>query len=423
MPDGLAGLGKRSQEAASRSAARNSSGTLAEEKMGYNKDKRVDTRNMDAQGFRNEAGGNSTVQNFTTFGKSKFDGIPRPEEEYIDRKWEDNEKSKEIVDNKQRDKHKEEDNKRFEKEKDRKKKKEEKKNKEKVKIEAESKKTEVEMPRDLAKDDLVGVTSNKGTGFLKDVRNSVITDGNIKKRKDMTTNGFFLENETRPIKMARLTPHQSTENGRKLEASRTPSASASNKHVVSNSVRLDKGERLINGMIEAQKSLSPKPITPSTMMGDQHAMIDTQKLLSSRPIMSSTMIGDQHAMIEAQKSLSSKRITSSTMISDHAEGSKTSLHNSKYSNKAPPEPKMEDPMAEAARRPPHPDSKYLNELLTVPKLVDWSENDDQDWLFSKQLPSTKRKSGSVLVEEQHVWSEAVLIESADVCAMPYVIPY
>ncbi|XP_073126981.1 uncharacterized protein [Henckelia pumila] len=390
LPEGLAGSDKRSQEEASRSAARNSSGTLAEEKMGYNKDKRVDIRKMDAQGLRNEVGGNSTVQNFATFGKSKVDGIPRPEEEYIDRRLEDKEKPKDIGDNKQRDKHKDKgkdrdkhkdkdrdkDSKRVEKEKDRKKKKEEKKNKEKVKVETESKKIEEEKPRDLVNNELVGVTSNKGTDFPKDVRNSDIPDGNIKKRKDMATNGFFLENETRPIKMPRLTPHQSTENGRKLEAYQTPSASASNKHVVPNSVRLDKGERLINGMVEAQKSSSSKPITSSAMIGDQ--------------------------------------VT---------EGSKVSRHNSSHSNKAPPEPKMEDPISEVTRRPPHPDSKYLNEVLTVPKLGDLSENDDQDWLFSKQPPSTKMKSESVLVEEHCVWSEAVLIEPADICAMPYVIPY
>ncbi|XP_075504844.1 uncharacterized protein LOC142542221 [Primulina tabacum] len=378
LPEGLAGLDKSCQETASRSA-RNSSGTLAEEKMSYNKDKRVDTRKMDAQGVRNETGGNSTVQNFATFGKSKVDGIPRPEEGNIDSRREDKEKSKEIGDNKHRDKHKDKDKvgKRVEKEKDRKKKKEEKKIKEKLKVETESKKTEEEKPRDLANNDLVGVTSNKGTDFLKDVKNSIITDGNIKKRKDMATNGFFLANETRPMKMPRPTPHQSTENGRKLETYRTPSASASNKHVVPSSVLHDKGERLINGMIEAQKSSSSKPITSSTMISDQLN-----------------------------------------------EGSKVSLHNSSYLNKAPPEPKMEDPIAEATRRPPHPDSKYLNEVLTVPKLGDWSEHDDQGWLFSKQQPpSTRMKSESVLVTEQHVWSKAVVIKSADVCAMPYVVPF
>lgn len=81
-------------------------------------------------------------------------------------------------------------------------------------------------------------------------------------------------------------------------------------------------------------------------------------------------------------------------------------------------------MAEASKRPPHPDSKYLAEVLTVPTM-DWSEIDDQEWLFTKAGPARKPDLEPVRVdnEDQHVWSEAVHIDSADVCALPYVIPY
>lgn len=131
-----------------------------------------------------------------------------------------------------------------------------------------------------------------------------------------------------------------------------------------------------------------------------------------------------NGIIEAQKpSPSMPKPSVPTVVSD-AEASKIPHHDSHYLNKALKVPKMEDLIGEASRRPPHPDSKYLVEVLTVPKMEDWSENDDQEWLFSKKGPSSKPKVESVGVKEDpHVWSEAVHIESADVCALPYVIPY
>lgn len=75
-------------------------------------------------------------------------------------------------------------------------------------------------------------------------------------------------------------------------------------------------------------------------------------------------------------------------------------------------------------KPPHPDSKYLSQILTVP-IVEWSGFDDQEWLFgSKDNNAKKPRSSSSLVEvETQVWAEAIRVESADVTALPYVIPY
>lgn len=88
-------------------------------------------------------------------------------------------------------------------------------------------------------------------------------------------------------------------------------------------------------------------------------------------------------------------------------------------------PKMKDHSAEdTPRKAPHPDSKYLSHILTVPKMGDWSESDDQEWLFSKKGPPKRAHLELHGVnEEPRVWSEAVHIESADVYALPYVIPY
>ena len=80
---------------------------------------------------------------------------------------------------------------------------------------------------------------------------------------------------------------------------------------------------------------------------------------------------------------------------------------------------------EVSVKPPHPDSKYLSQVLSVPKMEEWSDFDDQSWLFhSNESQSKKPKVGFSEVDEApQVWAEALQIESADVCALPYVIPY
>ncbi|XP_022722554.1 myb-like protein X [Durio zibethinus] len=80
---------------------------------------------------------------------------------------------------------------------------------------------------------------------------------------------------------------------------------------------------------------------------------------------------------------------------------------------------------EVSLKPPHPDSKYLSQVLSVPKMEKWSDFDDQSWLFhSNESQSKKPKVGfSKIDEAPQVWAEALQIESADVCALPYVIPY
>lgn len=73
-----------------------------------------------------------------------------------------------------------------------------------------------------------------------------------------------------------------------------------------------------------------------------------------------------------------------------------------------------------ALKPPHPDIKYLTHLLSVPKMTEWCDLDDQEWLFQSKKPKV---GCSIEDEAPQVWAEAVPIESADVCALPYVIPY
>jgi hypothetical protein len=78
-----------------------------------------------------------------------------------------------------------------------------------------------------------------------------------------------------------------------------------------------------------------------------------------------------------------------------------------------------------SRKQPHPDSKYLLEVLSVPKMEELPDFEDQEWLFqSTNFPTKKLQVGfSGIDETQQVWSEALQIGSADVYALPYVIPY
>lgn len=84
-----------------------------------------------------------------------------------------------------------------------------------------------------------------------------------------------------------------------------------------------------------------------------------------------------------------------------------------------------DPVAEASARPPHPDSKYLRQVYSVPKMEEWPDVDNQEWLFGSHCSQERKPTveSSEVGETLHVWAEALHIEPADVCALPYVIPY
>ncbi|CAL5214084.1 unnamed protein product [Lathyrus oleraceus] len=82
------------------------------------------------------------------------------------------------------------------------------------------------------------------------------------------------------------------------------------------------------------------------------------------------------------------------------------------------------PVIEASTKPPHPDTKYLNHIYSVPK-VEWSVLDDQEWLFDSSISQERKPmvKSSDDGETPQVWAEAVHLKPADVFALPYVIPY
>ncbi|KAL1807138.1 hypothetical protein DCAR_0832994 [Daucus carota subsp. sativus] len=103
----------------------------------------------------------------------------------------------------------------------------------------------------------------------------------------------------------------------------------------------------------------------------------------------------------------------------------TGPHQVPTSEAAKPPPVIAEHIAEASRKPPHPDMKYLSKVLTVPQMDEWSDVDDQAWLFNnKDSLLNKSEVDPVGVNQgQQVWAETLRIESADVFALPYVIPY
>lgn len=83
--------------------------------------------------------------------------------------------------------------------------------------------------------------------------------------------------------------------------------------------------------------------------------------------------------------------------------------------------------SEASVKPPHPDSKYLSQILCIPHMVEeWSDNHEQEWLFNSNCVESKNPkvaSSTGFEGTPEVWAEALHIESADMLALPYVVPY
>ncbi|KAG2318175.1 hypothetical protein Bca52824_021297 [Brassica carinata] len=84
----------------------------------------------------------------------------------------------------------------------------------------------------------------------------------------------------------------------------------------------------------------------------------------------------------------------------------------------------------SAKKRPHSDLKYLEQILNVPKreeLHKVDETEEQEWLFGqtglKLLKKPKTVSTASLDETLQVWNQTLSIESADVVALPYVVPF
>ncbi|XP_062174359.1 DEAD-box ATP-dependent RNA helicase 42 isoform X3 [Alnus glutinosa] len=216
--------------------------------------------------------------------------------------------------------------------------------------------------------------------------NSTFGEGNLGKRKELHKNGPLLDNGLRPHKLLR--PVSSSEpvmeNGRKLEPCQTDIASTSGRQGAAGNGIVDIKEHRLNGLVGPQRPNACSMRSSSTIIP-----VNENGEASAKP-----------PLVRPQRPNANAARSSSTTLQVNDNG-------------------------EAFSKPPHPDSKYLIQILSIPKVEELSDIDDQEWLFSSNcLQSKKSKAGSPRVEgTQHVWAEAFQIESADVYALPYVIPY
>ncbi|XP_019174779.1 PREDICTED: glutamic acid-rich protein [Ipomoea nil] len=362
-------------------------------------EKRVGNSVMGAQATWNGSvfSGNATVPNFSGASKSKVEGMPRPLEENNERK-EVKEKPKrgdeKLGHKKEKEKtkggdeklgHKSKDNDRDKKSQ---KKDKDREKKEKVKEKNKLKNSEQDRFRNNSKNDSIAVTNSK-TLHISGDNNDAALEGNIRKRKDIESNGFLHESESRPAKLPRHIPNETIENGSKVEPPQTPHLYTSARQGGGSNLKVVNTDHRINGTIQGQLLSGSKP----------------------KP---SPMITDNCQIAEA-----SRKPPCSDEIAEACKKPHHPYHQIHETSKKPPQPNQ---ITETLKKPPHPDLKYLSQILSVPKMDEWNEYDDQEWLVGSKDSSGGMKPKDIPNEEQRVWSEALYI-SPEIVALPYVIPY
>ncbi|KAI8538110.1 hypothetical protein RHMOL_Rhmol09G0076900 [Rhododendron molle] len=387
----------------------------------------------------------------------KIDGQGRLFETSNERRMEEKENSKEVKGDKKRgDKRKNKDKEKKSHGKD----KEREKEKKKVEV-SENKSEDQDKYKDRIKNDLHRAQDIKMLHVFKNGDSNTGTEGNLKKRKEFEPNGFLHETDIRPSKMPRPSPHPSTENGRKLVPCRPPMLSSSDCLGPPNNLKLDNKEHKVNGVIGAHSlSLSSKR-SSAIPPADQTAQDSMKPLHPDSKYFSKTSSAippadqivqdfvkpthpDSKYLSKTSSAIApADQIVQASVKPPHPE----SKHLRKKSSAIPPADQIvqasmkppppdskylskkssgippADQILEASKKPPHPDSKYLDQVLSVPKLKEWSDFDDQEWLFSSRNGRSSEKPDAGSSEIPRVWAEALRIESADVCALPYVIPY
>ncbi|XXG50378.1 hypothetical protein AAC387_Pa02g4405 [Persea americana] len=248
------------------------------------------------------------------------------------------------------------------KKKDKKRDKEKEKEKDKVKEKCEDRPTEWDKLKDSQKEQMnaVNIKAPVPPTSSNNSEKSIGSEGNLKKRKDFETNGFAYENDLHPTKLPRL-----------ASSSQMP---------------LENGKNFESSHISIRCSSERREGCSSERLGETNYRKGE--------------INKEHKINGTVK------VQPSTVIS-----MRTSV---------PLEPFVG---CEASNRPPHPDSIRLNQLLSIPKMEEWSDFDDQEWLFSSNSIHSKATAPDAATEAMQVWREALRIESADVIALPYVIPF
>ncbi|KAJ8561194.1 hypothetical protein K7X08_027384 [Anisodus acutangulus] len=401
------------------------SGNLAKERE-KNKERSGFSNKMDGQQVRVEPriGANAILPSFPEMAKSKFHGLLPPLEENVDNRREEKEKSKERRDDKPRDKrnNKEKDAKSHGKEK-------EKKKEEKAKDKSAHRKIEQDKSRDINKSNFVGVsnTNHQVPRLTKDTIAGTVPEGNHRKRKDIETNGFLHESEVRPAKLLRpSSSHQPTLNGKRWETHQKTDMLFSNKQgVATDNIQVINKEQNLNGTI---KLSNKHGVGTDIEMGNKEREVNgTIKLSNKHGVATDIQVINKEQNLNDAIKLSNKHgVATDIEVGNKECGANGTIKSQPLAVSKPKAPSVSpgaDQIAEASKKP-HPDSKYLNQILSVPKMDEWSGFDDQEWLFGSKS-TLVRKPDMCLdeVKDNHVWSEPLQINSADVYALPYVIPY
>ncbi|KAJ0035444.1 hypothetical protein Pint_25504 [Pistacia integerrima] len=347
-----------------------------------------DERKLDEHGVRDDArfSGHAMVQSLAGVVQTRTEGVPRPLEKDVESKTEGKENTKKKEgDDKRGDKHKDKDREKKGqgKEKDRDK---EKKKEEKAKMKSEHKKVEKDILKDKKKNDLLGTHDMKTLRLPNSSDKNAISEANIRKRKDSETNGFYHANDNRPNKLPRpsSSPHSSTETNKLTRP-------------------ISSSHPLTETNVVPRPTSSPHPLTGNGKIlepGQTSALFTSDRQASANNLKADNKERKVNGMISSQPlSVSTAKSLFTTVQADQ--------------------------IAEVSMNPPHPDTKYLNQILSVPKREELSKDHDLEWLIhgsDSQLQKPKVISAGN-DEMPEVWAEAMRIESADVCALPYVIPF
>ncbi|XP_039687522.1 myb-like protein X isoform X13 [Medicago truncatula] len=368
-------------------------------------DKGVDAKKIDGRGICTEARpiGNAAVQNHA--GNCH----PRPLEKNFDKtlegRVEGTDRTKEEKDDKRRDKRK--DDKRGDKRKEKDKEKKghgkdkdrdkEKKKEEKAKQKIENRNGEQNKLKDSNKAGLVD--PNSSTQVSKNSHENSIIGVNLKKRNEIDSNGV-------------LHAHENSITGGNLKK---------RKEIDSNGVLHAHGNSIIGDNLKKRKEIDSNGVLhahdsrPSMLPGpsSSHPFTENGRILEPCQISPINASDGPAAATNVKVENKDRKINGIIEVP-------TSVVSP---NKIPTATVPANPVIKVPK--PHPDTKYISQVYSVPKANEWSDFDDQEWLFGSNHSQERKPvvKSSEVVDTLQVWAEAVHIEPADVFALPYVIPY
>ncbi|XP_039687512.1 myb-like protein X isoform X5 [Medicago truncatula] len=440
-------------------------------------DKGVDAKKIDGRGICTEARpiGNAAVQNHA--GNCH----PRPLEKNFDKtlegRVEGTDRTKEEKDDKRRDKRK--DDKRGDKRKEKDKEKKghgkdkdrdkEKKKEEKAKQKIENRNGEQNKLKDSNKAGLVD--PNSSTQVSKNSHENSIIGVNLKKRNEIDSNGVLHAHEN-SITRGNLKKWKEIDSNGVLHAhenSITGGNLKKRKEIDSNGVLHAHENSIIGDNLKKQKEIESNGVlhaNENSIIGDNltkrkeinsngvlHAHgnsiigdnlkkrkeIDSNGVLHAHDSRPSMLPGpsSSHPFTENGRILEPCQISPINASDGPAAATNVKVENKDRKingiievptsvvspNKIPTATVPANPVIKVPK--PHPDTKYISQVYSVPKANEWSDFDDQEWLFGSNHSQERKPvvKSSEVVDTLQVWAEAVHIEPADVFALPYVIPY